>query len=84
MTKKSIYQSSELPDGTLEEFEHVTCLFLMFIEELQKKYSLVSINAGMSKAMLDMLYSADKEKIKQTLLNQAEYFRLASERVNKE
>ena len=81
MGKKNIYTSSDLPDGTLEEFEHITYLFLLFIDELQKKYSLVSINAGMSKAMLDLLFSADEGKAKQVLLNQAEYFRQAAEKV---
>lgn len=81
MTKKSIYTSSELPDGTLEEFEEVTDLFLSFVEKLAEKYSPISINAGMSKAMLDMLLMAKKGHVKAVLLTQAEYFMVAASRV---
>jgi hypothetical protein len=81
LAKKSIYTSNELPDGALEEFEHVTYLFLLFINDLQKTYSLVSINAGMCRAMLDVLSTVDKGKVKNALLNQAEYFKQAASKV---
>jgi hypothetical protein len=82
MTKKSIYTSSELPDHTLEEFQEITFLFLDFMEKLSEKYSMTSINAGMSKAMLEMLLMADEKSIKKALLDQAEYFLQAAEKVN--
>lgn len=84
MTKKSIYKSSELPDGTLEEFEEVTVLFLDFMEKLTQKYSVVSIVAGMSKAMLEVLLMCDKGYRKPALLNQAEYFMQAAEKLGDE
>lgn len=81
MTKKNIYTSSELPDHTLEEFQEVTLLFLDFMEKLAEKYSMTSINAGMSKAMLEVLLMADEKSIKKVLLDQAEYFLQAAEKV---
>lgn len=81
MRKKSIYTSSELPDGTLEEFQEVENIFLALIDKLSEKYNIVSINAGMSKAMLDILSMCDKKSAKKVLLNQAEYFLQAAEKI---
>jgi hypothetical protein len=83
MTKKSIYTSNELPDSALEEFEYIRDVFRSLIETLSEKYSIVSINAGMAKAQLDLLLTAYPQNLKQVLLNNAEYYRQAAEKVEK-
>jgi len=79
--KKNIYKSSELPDNTLEEFEEIRDICLILIEKLTEKYHVASVNAGLSKAQLELLLRADKKLVKKILINQAEYFLQAAEKV---
>jgi hypothetical protein len=84
VNEKKIYKPSELPDHTLEEFEDIAILFLEFMVELSEKYHYTAINAGMSKAMLQLILQSKPEHLKKNLLAQAEYFLLVAESLDDE
>ena len=81
MKKNNIYDNSEIPDHTLEEFEKIRDVFLEVIYELSKDHDLTTINAGMSRANLDFLLMANPKKMKNVLINQSYYFFKAAENI---
>jgi hypothetical protein len=52
--------------------------------ELSEKYHYTAINAGMSKAMLQLILQSKPEHLKKNLLAQAEYFLLVAESLEDE
>jgi hypothetical protein len=81
MTNKHIYTSNEIPDNQLQEFDDITEKFLLFILSLSDNHHPTAIHAGWARAHIDFLRMASGENFKQVLLNTAEYFTKAAEKL---
>jgi hypothetical protein len=82
MTKKHIYNTNELPDNLLEEFEDTRIEILKSIVLLLDKYQPIIVNAGIAKAHIDFLKIVSRENLKEVLLNTSDYFAKAAENVD--